>query len=135
MSLVVCRNFCSMYWVQLQTTGSGPKKERWQREKAPKKCVSFFLTVNRRDLFVFLLSFKKFPDFVKVLFFFFFRGCNPLESIRIYLFLKCYFSMSFRPKVSSALFFNYNTSLGPPYRVLIDTNFINFSIQNKVSDC
>ena len=40
----------------------------------------------------------------------------------------------FRPKVSSALFFNYNTSLGPPYRVLIDTNFINFSIQNKVSD-
>ncbi|KAB1219597.1 rRNA-processing protein FCF1 [Morella rubra] len=36
------------------------------------------------------------------------------------------------PKVSSALFFNYNTSLGPPYRVLIDTNFINFSIQNKL---
>ncbi|KAF3959568.1 hypothetical protein CMV_015632 [Castanea mollissima] len=36
------------------------------------------------------------------------------------------------PKVSSALFFNYNTSLGPPYRVLVDTNFINFSIQNKL---
>ncbi|KAK7860067.1 rrna-processing protein fcf1, partial [Quercus suber] len=34
------------------------------------------------------------------------------------------------PTVSSALFFNYNTSLGPPYRVLVDTNFINFSIQN-----
>ena len=40
----------------------------------------------------------------------------------------------YRPKVSSALFFNYNTSMGLPYRVLVDTNFINFSIQNKVSD-
>nr|KAJ0219911.1 hypothetical protein LSAT_V11C200073820 [Lactuca sativa] len=35
------------------------------------------------------------------------------------------------PYVSSALFFTYNTALGPPYRVLVDTNFINFSIQNK----
>jgi hypothetical protein len=39
----------------------------------------------------------------------------------------------YRPQVSSALFFSYNTALGPPYRVLVDTNFINFSIQNKVS--
>jgi len=37
-----------------------------------------------------------------------------------------------RPQVSSALFFSYNTALGPPYRVIVDTNFINFSIQNKV---
>lgn len=37
-----------------------------------------------------------------------------------------------RPGVSSALFFKYNTALGPPYRVIVDTNFINFSIQNKV---
>ncbi|XP_074279779.1 uncharacterized protein LOC141605051 [Silene latifolia] len=36
------------------------------------------------------------------------------------------------PYVSSALFFKYNTALGPPYRVLVDTNFINFSIQNKL---
>ncbi|KVH97277.1 Protein of unknown function DUF652, partial [Cynara cardunculus var. scolymus] len=36
------------------------------------------------------------------------------------------------PYVSSALFFTYNTALGPPYRVLVDTNFINFSIQNKL---
>ncbi|RYR75291.1 hypothetical protein Ahy_A02g009949 [Arachis hypogaea] len=36
------------------------------------------------------------------------------------------------PRYSSALFFEYNTALGPPYRVLIDTNFINFSIQNKL---
>ncbi|KAJ6955474.1 hypothetical protein NC652_006787 [Populus alba x Populus x berolinensis] len=36
------------------------------------------------------------------------------------------------PQVSSALFFSYNTALGPPYRVLVDTNFINFSIQNKL---
>lgn len=36
------------------------------------------------------------------------------------------------PRVSSALFFQYNTQLGPPYHVLVDTNFINFSIQNKL---
>ncbi|WKA05979.1 hypothetical protein VitviT2T_023908 [Vitis vinifera] len=36
------------------------------------------------------------------------------------------------PYVPSALFFKYNTALGPPYRVLVDTNFINFSIQNKL---
>ncbi|KIY96972.1 hypothetical protein MNEG_10991 [Monoraphidium neglectum] len=35
-------------------------------------------------------------------------------------------------KVSSALFFKYNTQLGPPYQVLVDTNFINFSIKNKI---
>eukprot|EP01118_Nematostelium_gracile_P000428 TRINITY_DN10476_c0_g1_i1.p1 TRINITY_DN10476_c0_g1~~TRINITY_DN10476_c0_g1_i1.p1 ORF type:complete len:217 (+),score=50.40 TRINITY_DN10476_c0_g1_i1:53-652(+) len=35
-------------------------------------------------------------------------------------------------KPSSALFFKYNTTLGPPYHVLIDTNFINFAIQNKL---
>jgi U3 small nucleolar RNA-associated protein 24 len=32
----------------------------------------------------------------------------------------------------SALFFQYNTQLGPPYHVLVDTNFINFSIKNKM---
>ncbi|KAF7106802.1 hypothetical protein CFC21_107513 [Triticum aestivum] len=36
------------------------------------------------------------------------------------------------PQVSSALFFSYNMALGPPYRVIVDTNFINFSIQNKL---
>lgn len=35
-------------------------------------------------------------------------------------------------QTSSALFFSHNTALGPPYQVLIDTNFINFSIQNKL---
>lgn len=30
------------------------------------------------------------------------------------------------------MFFNYNTALGPPYHVLVDTNFINFSIMNKL---
>jgi U3 small nucleolar RNA-associated protein 24 len=33
---------------------------------------------------------------------------------------------------SSTLFFNYNQSLGPPYQVICDTNFINFSIKNKL---
>jgi len=37
-----------------------------------------------------------------------------------------------RQQTSSALYFNYNTQLGPPYHVLIDTNFINFSIKNKL---
>lgn len=32
----------------------------------------------------------------------------------------------------SAMFFQYNTQLGPPFHVLIDTNFINFSIKNKL---
>ncbi|KAK2995815.1 hypothetical protein RJ640_006154 [Escallonia rubra] len=36
------------------------------------------------------------------------------------------------PNVSSALFFKHNNALGPPYRVLVDTNFINFSIKNKL---
>ena len=35
-------------------------------------------------------------------------------------------------QTSSALFFSHNEALGPPYHVLIDTNFINFSIQNKL---
>lgn len=37
-----------------------------------------------------------------------------------------------RPQQSSALFFQHNTQLGPPYHILIDTNFINFSIKNKL---
>ncbi|AQZ09258.1 FCF1 (YDR339C) [Zygosaccharomyces parabailii] len=36
------------------------------------------------------------------------------------------------PQVSSALFFQYNEAIRPPYQVLIDTNFINFSIQKKI---
>ena len=32
----------------------------------------------------------------------------------------------------SALFFKYNEQLGPPYHVIVDTNFINFSIKNKL---
>lgn len=36
------------------------------------------------------------------------------------------------PKEPSHLFFRHNPALGPPYRILLDTNFINFSIQNKL---
>jgi U3 small nucleolar RNA-associated protein 24 len=32
----------------------------------------------------------------------------------------------------TALFFQYNTQLGPPYHVVVDTNFINFSIRKKL---
>ena len=35
-------------------------------------------------------------------------------------------------KVSSAMFFQANNNLKPPYHILLDTNFINFSIQNKL---
>lgn len=37
-----------------------------------------------------------------------------------------------RTQVDPALFFRYNTALGPPYQVLIDTNFINFAVKNKL---
>uniref|UniRef100_A0A060T7E1 ARAD1B23078p n=1 Tax=Blastobotrys adeninivorans TaxID=409370 RepID=A0A060T7E1_BLAAD len=36
------------------------------------------------------------------------------------------------PQVSSALFFQYNEAIKPPYQVLVDTNFINFSVQKKI---
>lgn len=36
------------------------------------------------------------------------------------------------PQVSSALFFQYNTALVPPYHVLIDTNFLSHTVQRKL---
>ncbi|TRY54185.1 hypothetical protein DNTS_030457 [Danionella cerebrum] len=36
-------------------------------------------------------------------------------------------------KYPSCLFFQYNTQLGPPYYILVDTNFINFSIKAKIA--
>jgi U3 small nucleolar RNA-associated protein 24 len=39
---------------------------------------------------------------------------------------------NFSPQVASSMFFKYNTALGPPYHILVDTNFINFAIQNKL---
>ena len=35
-------------------------------------------------------------------------------------------------QVPSAMFFSHNTALGPPYHVIVDTNFINFAIRNKI---
>ena len=40
--------------------------------------------------------------------------------------------LSCSDKTPAALFFRYNTQLGPPYQIIIDTNFINFSIRNKI---
>lgn len=37
-----------------------------------------------------------------------------------------------RPQTASSMFLSHNAELVPPYRVLIDTNFINFSLQNKL---
>ncbi|PQE31994.1 hypothetical protein CJF32_00001602 [Rutstroemia sp. NJR-2017a WRK4] len=36
------------------------------------------------------------------------------------------------PQVSSALFFQYNEALVPPYHVLIDTNFLSHTVQRKL---
>ncbi|KAI1283207.1 rRNA-processing protein FCF1 -like protein [Halotydeus destructor] len=33
---------------------------------------------------------------------------------------------------STAMYFRYNQQLGPPFQILCDTNFINFSIKNKL---
>mmetsp|Transcript_41977 Transcript_41977/g.91041 ORF Transcript_41977/g.91041 Transcript_41977/m.91041 type:complete len:209 (+) Transcript_41977:62-688(+) len=36
------------------------------------------------------------------------------------------------PKAHSSLFFQFNSNLKPPYQLLLDTNFINMSIQMKL---
>lgn len=36
------------------------------------------------------------------------------------------------PQVSSAMFFQWNESLVPPYSVLVDTNFLSHSVQRKL---
>eukprot|EP00389_Voromonas_pontica_P006167 GDKH01009255.1.p1 GENE.GDKH01009255.1~~GDKH01009255.1.p1 ORF type:complete len:204 (+),score=26.83 GDKH01009255.1:118-729(+) len=36
------------------------------------------------------------------------------------------------PQALSSMFFQYNTNLGPPYQIIVDTNFVNFSIQHKM---
>jgi len=48
--------------------------------------------------------------------------------------LLSHFIPSHSQKVSTALFFKWNSQLGPPYQVLVDTNFINFAIKNKVRE-
>eukprot|EP00906_Rhabdomonas_costata_P032945 RCo046391 len=35
-------------------------------------------------------------------------------------------------KIESSMYLKYNMALGPPYRVLVDTNFLNFSVQAKL---
>lgn len=35
-------------------------------------------------------------------------------------------------QVPASMFFRYNPNLGPPFRILLDTNFINFSVSNKL---
>ena len=37
-----------------------------------------------------------------------------------------------RPKISSAMFMKYNTQLGPPFHVIVDTNFVNFAVKNRI---
>lgn len=35
-------------------------------------------------------------------------------------------------QTSSSLFYSHNNALGPPYRVLVDTNFFHFTLENKL---
>ncbi|KAJ4167854.1 rRNA-processing protein fcf1 [Fusarium falciforme] len=37
------------------------------------------------------------------------------------------------PQMPSNMFFQHNTALVPPYNVLVDTNFINHTVQRKLS--
>jgi hypothetical protein len=53
--------------------------------------------------------------------------CVSIDALPLASHVEC-----FRPQVASSLFLAHNTALVPPYRVLIDTNFINFSLQNKL---
>jgi hypothetical protein len=39
---------------------------------------------------------------------------------------------SFSAPVPTSLFLSHNESLAPPYRVLVDTNFINLSLENRI---
>lgn len=34
--------------------------------------------------------------------------------------------------IPAAMYLSHNTALGPPYHILLDTNFINFAIKNKL---
>lgn len=36
------------------------------------------------------------------------------------------------PQIPSSMFFEHNKALGPPYHILLDTNFINKTLQNKL---
>lgn len=38
----------------------------------------------------------------------------------------------YQPKTPTSMFLSYNKALGPPYRIILDTNFINMSISNKL---
>lgn len=59
----------------------------------------------------------------------FLRMCGS----RCYITLPTHLSALYNsPKMPTHLFFRYNTALGPPYRIIVDTNFLNFSIQNKL---
>lgn len=55
-----------------------------------------------------------------------------MMSCGCWLLTLIYFPALCRQKYPSCLFFQYNTQLGPPYHVLVDTNFINFSIKAKL---
>lgn len=37
-----------------------------------------------------------------------------------------------KENIIADMFLSYNNSLGPPYHIWLDTNFINFSMQNKI---
>ena len=40
--------------------------------------------------------------------------------------------MDYSDAMPTSLFFAHNEALVPPYRVIIDTNFINLSLENRI---
>ncbi|KAL7680626.1 putative rRNA-processing protein Fcf1/Utp23 [Plasmopara halstedii] len=50
---------------------------------------------------------------------------HKLSTLRC--FLRCH-----SDQIPSNMFFKYKSALGPPYSIILDTNFINFSIKNKL---
>lgn len=63
---------------------------------------------------------------------------KPMKNLKLSVTCKIYYLLIasiytiFSEQTSSSLFFKHNAALTPPYQVLIDTNFINFSIKNKL---
>ncbi|XP_030962228.1 rRNA-processing protein FCF1-like [Quercus lobata] len=58
--------------------------------------------------------------------------CGVIKSMAEPVFAEYIGKLKLKPTVSLALFFNHNTLMGPAYRVLVDNNFINFCIPNKL---
>ena len=90
-------------------------------------CSRLVMDISSQDLLGFISNERKKEQTVPSRDFFFLLIPNISVDITL-----CFVSFSFSPQHPSCLFFQYNTQLGPPYHILVDTNFINFSIKAKL---